>query len=174
MGRITDAEINEAGGLRELAKQLLDSIAKGNMEDKERALATLWSLALQNSQNVPQIRSLSTIGPLASAVKEGSPVAQERAAGVLACLMHSNEEYQASVMESTALAPLASILRSGGGSAQEQAAAAFASLSEAPREPQSHNQGRYHRHPCRSSPPRQFCCTGECLAGGCKSVHRQR
>jgi len=130
MGRITDVEIAESGGLREYAKQLIDKISAGTSEIKERALATLWSLATQNTQNPPAIRQLESIPALVGVLQHGTPVAQERAAGALACIMSGDTEYQTKVIEAGALLPLGLLLRSGGCGGQEQAAAAFASLSE--------------------------------------------
>jgi vacuolar protein 8 len=130
MGRITDVEIAESGGLREYAKQLIDKINAGTSEIKERALATLWSLATQNTQNPPAIRQLESIPALVGVLQHGTPVAQERAAGALACIMSGDTEYQTKVIEAGALLPLGLLLRSGGCGGQEQAAAAFASLSE--------------------------------------------
>ena len=130
MGRITDVEIAESGGLREYAKQLIEKISVGTSEIKERALATLWSLATQNTQNPPAIRQLESIPALVGVLQYGTPLAQERAAGALACIMSGNTEYQAKVIEAGALMPLGLLLRSGGCGGQEQAAAAFASLSE--------------------------------------------
>jgi vacuolar protein 8 len=130
MGRITDVEIAESGGLREYAKQLIDKISSGTSEIKERALATLWSLATQNTQNPPAIRQLESIPALVGVLQHGTPVAQERAAGALACIMSGDTEYQTKVIEAGALLPLGLLLRSGGCGGQEQAAAAFASLSE--------------------------------------------
>ena len=130
--RVSDAEIEAHGTIRDFAKDLIEKVTNGTMEIKERAAYVLQSLATQSVQYQKSIQALNVIQPLVALLTFGSPVAQERAAGALASLMRGSRDYQQSVLDAGALTPLATILRSGGGDAQEQAAAACASLSELP------------------------------------------
>ena len=130
MGRVSEAELEQAGGLGNYVKSLTERLRTGNMELKERSAATLSALADQLIDNARAIGKLETVRPLVSLVLDGSPVAQEHAAACLSCLARASAECQLEIINRGAITPLAAILRSGGGSAQEAAAAAFASISD--------------------------------------------
>jgi len=132
MGRVSDAEIEQAGGLGDYVKELIERLRTAAMEMKEKAAATLACLADQASANAKAIgRAMpSAVPPLVNLVHSGSPIAQQHAATVLAILARTSMEFKEAILARGAITPLAAILRSGGGDAQEAAASSFANISD--------------------------------------------
>lgn len=122
--------MEQAGGLKDYVKKLVEKLRTGSMEVKEQSAGTLACLAEQQTENADKIGQLGGVPPLVALVLMGSPLAQEHAAGTLSFVARSNKDWKAQLISQGAIMPLATILRSGGGGVQEQAAAAFASISD--------------------------------------------
>ena len=130
MGRVSEAEVEQAGGLAAYVKELNKRIRNDNMESKEKSAATLAALADQLADNAKAIGRMGSVAGLVQLVVKGSPVAQEHSANCLATLARASKDVQLEMIKRGAIEPLATVLRSGGGSAQEAAAAAFAAISD--------------------------------------------
>ena len=127
--KVTDRDVNQAGGIEPLVKKLVHLIKSGDGEAKESSAASLRSFAAQNhGEHRDVLIKAKVVIPLVQLLINGSAKAQESSSGCLYILAQGQGEVQKEIVDAGGIPPLVQLLKTGSAKVQEEAASALAAI----------------------------------------------